>query len=85
MDIKIKKAAALVLLGIAIGCAISHFYFTAFLSDRAEDGMPIAMSGHLYRVTEVSRSPVNTTINLTALRVPPDLVKTKYPKIKVVA
>ena len=71
MNIDIRQAAALVLLGIAIGCAISHFYFTAFLSDRAEDGMPIAMSGHLYRVTEVSRSPVNTTINLTTLQVPP--------------
>jgi len=74
MNSDIRQATALVLLGIAIGCAMSYVYFAAFLSDRAGDGMPIAMSGHLYRVTEVSRSPVNTTINLTALRVPPDLV-----------
>ena len=70
MNIKIKQAAALVLFGIAIGCAMSYVYFAAFLSDRANDGMPIAMGGHLYRVTDVSQSPVNTTINLTALRVP---------------
>ena len=74
MNSDIRQATALVLLGIAIGCAMSYVYFAAFLADRAGDGMPIAMSGHLYRVTEVSRSPVNTTINLTALRVPPDLV-----------
>ena len=70
MGIKIKQAAALVLLGIAIGCAISHVYFATFISDRANDGMLIAMGGHLYRVTDVSQSIVNTTINLTALRVP---------------
>ena len=69
MDIKIKQAAALVLLGIAIGCAMSHVYFSAFLSDRAEDNMPIVMGEHLYRVTEVSRSPVmwqggNTTTTI---------------------
>jgi len=69
MDIKIKQAAALVLLGIAVGCAMSHVYFSAFLSDRAEDNMPIAMGGHLYKVEEVSRSPVmwqgdNTTATI---------------------
>jgi len=79
MNSDIRQAAALVLLGIAIGCAVSHFYFAAFLSDRANDGMLIAMSGHLYRVTEVSQSPVmwqggNMTVNLTALHAPPDLV-----------
>ena len=71
MNIDIRQAAALVLLGIAIGCAMSYVYFAAFLSDRADDGMPIAMGGHLYRVTDVSQSPVNTTINLTTLQVPP--------------
>jgi len=65
-----RYMAALVLLGIAVGCAMSHVYFSAFLSDRAEDNMPIAMGGHLYKVEEVSQSPVNTTINLTALQVP---------------
>ena len=70
MNIDIRQAAALVLLGIAIGCAMSYVYFAAFLSDRADDGMPIAMGGHLYRVTDVSQSPVNTTINLTALHAP---------------
>ena len=74
MNSDIRQATALVLLGIAIGCAMSYVYFAAFLSDRANDGMPIATGGHLYRVTDVSQSPVNTTINLTALRVPPDLV-----------
>jgi len=79
MNIKIKQAAALVLLGVAIGCAMSYVYFAAFLSDRAGDGMPIAMGGHVYQVTEVSRSPVmwqggNTTVNLTALHASPDLV-----------
>jgi len=74
MSSAFRLAAALVLLGIAIGCAMSYVYFSAFLSDRADDGMPIAMGGHLYKVEEVSQSPVNTTINLTALRVPPDLV-----------
>ena len=72
--IDFRYAAALVLLGIAIGCVMSYVYFAAFLSDRAGDGMPIAMGGHVYQVTEVSRLPMNTTINLTALRVPPDLV-----------
>lgn len=70
MNSDFRLAAALVLLGIAIGCAVSHFYFSAFLYDRAVDGMPIAMGGHLYEVEEVSQSPVNTTINLTALQVP---------------
>jgi len=70
MNIDIRQAAALVLLGIAIGCAMSHVYFSAFLSDRADDGMSIAMGGHLYKVEEVSQSPVNTTTNLTALHAP---------------
>jgi len=70
MNIDIRQAAALVLLGIAIGCAMSYVYFAAFLSDRANDGMLIAMGGHLYRVTDVSQAPVNTTINLTALQAP---------------
>jgi len=61
-----RHMAALVLLGIAIGCAISHFYFTAFLSDRAEDGMPIAMGEHLYRVTEVSRPVMWQGGNMTS-------------------
>jgi len=58
--------AALVLLGIAVGCAMSHVYFSAFLSDRAEDNMPIAMGGHLYRVTEVSRSVMWQGDNMTS-------------------
>ena len=70
MNSDIRQATALMLLGIAIGCAMSYVYFAAFLSDRANDGMPIAMGGHLYRVTDVSQSPVNTTINLTALQAP---------------
>jgi fibrillarin-like rRNA methylase len=28
--IDLKQAAAILLLGIAIGCAVSHFYFAAF-------------------------------------------------------
>jgi len=74
MNSDIRQATALMLLGIAIGCAMSYVYFAAFLSDRANDGMAIAMSGHLYQVTEVSRLPMNTTTNLTALQAPPDLV-----------
>ena len=50
-----RYVAALVLLGIAIGCAISHFYFSAFLSDRAEDGMPISLGGKIYEVREADR------------------------------
>jgi len=54
--IDLKHAAALVLLGIAIGCAISHFYFAAFMDDRAEDGVPIAMGGHSYRIVYDDRT-----------------------------
>jgi len=77
MSSAFRLAAALVLLGIAIGCAMSHVYFSAFLSDRADDGMSIAMGGHLYKVEEVSQSPVNTTTNLTALQVPPTPVNSR--------
>ena len=45
MNSDIRQATALVLLGIAIGCAMSYVYFAAFLSDRANDGMPIATGG----------------------------------------
>ena len=53
MNSDLKQAAALVLLGISIGCVISHFYFTEFLEDRAEDGLPVAMGGHLFRIEYV--------------------------------
>jgi hypothetical protein len=53
--IDLKQAAAILLLGIAIGCAVSHFYFAAFIDDRAVDGVPIAMNGKLYEVRDYDR------------------------------
>lgn len=53
--IDLKQAAALLLLGIAIGCAVSHFYFAGFLADRAADGVPISIGGKLYDVREAER------------------------------
>ena len=55
MTLDMKQAAALVLLGIAIGCAVSHFYFAGFIDDRAGDGLPISMNGKLYEVQAVDR------------------------------
>ena len=55
MTLDLKQAVALVLLGIAIGCAVSHFYFAGFIDDRAGDGLPISMNGKLYEVQAVDR------------------------------
>ena len=52
-NIDLKQAAALLMLGIAVGCALSHFYFVDFIDDRAADGVPISVGGHLYEVRHV--------------------------------
>lgn len=53
MNSDLKQTAALLLLGISIGCAISHFYFVGFLENRAEDGLPVVVGGHLFQIEYV--------------------------------
>lgn len=69
MNIDAKQAAAVLLLGIAIGCAVSHFYFAGFLDDRATDGLPVAMNGKMYEVREVNQTErINTIIPFCSMR-----------------
>jgi len=55
MNIDTMQVAAILLLGIAIGCCGAHFYFTGFIEDRAADGQAISLGGKIYEVREVDR------------------------------
>ena len=55
MTLDMKQAAAWEVLGIAKGCAVSHFYFAGFIDDSAGYGLPISMNGKLYEVQAVDR------------------------------
>jgi len=48
MNIDTMQVAAILLLGIAIGCCGAHFYFTGFIEDRAADGQAMIINGDLY-------------------------------------